>query len=271
MVLALSERPPTVRRVRILHTSDWHLGRTFHGHPTLEAVSGVLDAMAAEVAARRIDVVAVAGDVFDSAAPSATALDALTAALKGIRAAGAEVVLTSGNHDSVTRLGLHAEWLGAAGIHLLTRHEHLDRPVTLEDEHGPVHLYGVPYLEPAIVRSSAPGVPLRSHGEALAWAMDRIRDDLARRGGRSVVLAHCFTADVQGEATDVERDIVQGGLNLVPASVFDGPDYVALGHIHGRNVLTPRVRYSGAPLHYSFEEGHKPRGGWLVDLGAPGV
>lgn len=255
--------------MRILHTSDWHLGRTFHGHPTLEAASAVLDALAGEVAARGIDVVAVAGDVFDSAAPSATALDALTVALRAIRAAGAEVVLTSGNHDSVTRLGLHAEWLGAAGIHLITRHQHLDRPVTLADDHGPVHVYGVPYLEPAMVRAAAPGVPLRTHGEALTWAMDRIRDDLARRGGRSVVLAHCFTADVQAEATDVERDIAQGGLNLVPASVFDGPDYVALGHIHGRSTLTDRVRYSGAPLHYSFEEGHKPRGGWLVDLGAP--
>src|SRR5689334_8264019 len=98
--------------------------------------------MAREVAARHIDVVAVAGDVFDSAAPSATALDALTVALRAIRAAGAEVVLTSGNHDSVTRLGLHAEWLGAAGIHLRTRHEGLDEPVTLRDAHGPVHLYG---------------------------------------------------------------------------------------------------------------------------------
>jgi exonuclease SbcD len=100
--------------------------------------------------------------------------------------------------------------------------------------------------------------------------MDRIRTDLARHGGRSVVLAHCFTSDVEAEATDVERDIVQGGLNLVPASVFDGPDYVALGHIHGRSMLSDRVRYSGAPLHYSFEEGHKPRGGWLVELGRPG-
>jgi exonuclease SbcD len=85
------------------------------------------------------------------------------------------------------------------------------------------------------------------------------------------VLAHCFAAEVRAEATDVERDIVQGGLNLVSTDVFDGPDYVALGHIHGRSTLTPRVRYSGAPLHYSFEEGHKPRGGWLVDLGAPGT
>jgi exonuclease SbcD len=86
-----------------------------------------------------------------------------------------------------------------------------------------------------------------------------------------VVLAHCFAAAVRAEATDVERDIVQGGLNLVSTEVFAGADYVALGHIHGRAMLAPAVRYSGALLHFSFEEGHKPRGGWLVDLGAPGT
>jgi exonuclease SbcD len=257
--------------VRILHTSDWHLGRTFHGHQTLEAAGRVLRALADEVAARCIDVVLVAGDVFDSAAPSAAALDALTDALRAIRAAGAQVVLTSGNHDSVTRLGLHAEWLGAAGIHLLTRFERLDEPVELADEHGPVLVYGIPYLEPAILRGALPEEALRTHEEALRWAMEGIRADAARRGGRSVVLAHCFAAAVRAEATDVERDIVQGGLNLVSTEVFDGPDYVALGHIHGRATLTPRVRYSGALLHYSFEEGHKPRGGWVVDLGAPGT
>jgi DNA repair protein SbcD/Mre11 len=260
-----------VHGVRILHTSDWHLGRTFHGHQTLGAAGAVLAALADEVRRRSVDVVLVAGDVFDSAAPSAAALDALTGALRALRAAGAQVVLTSGNHDSVTRLGLHAEWLGAAGIHLVTRFERLDEPVVLRDEHGPVHVYGIPYLEPAIVRGLVPDEPLRTHGEALTWAMDRIRADAERRGGRSVVLAHCFAAEVRAEVTDVERDIVQGGLNLVSTDVFDGPDYVALGHIHGRSTLTPRVRYSGAPLHYSFEEGHKPRGGWLVDLAAPGT
>jgi exonuclease SbcD len=260
-----------VLAVRILHTSDWHLGRTFHGHPTLDAAGQVLAALAEEVERRSVDVVLVAGDVFDSAAPSAAALDALTGALRSIRAAGAAVVLTSGNHDSVTRLGLHAEWLGAAGIHLITRIERLDEPVVLRDEHGPVHVYGIPYLEPAILRGVVPHEPLRSHGEALTWAMDRIRADARHRGGRSVVLAHCFAAEVRAEATDVERDIVQGGLNLVSADVFEGPDYVALGHIHGRSALSPGVRYSGAPLHYSFEEGHKPRGGWLVELGAPGT
>ena len=255
--------------MRLLHTSDWHIGRTFHTHPTLEHLGTVLGALVTAVREQEVDVVLVAGDVFDSAAPSTAAIELFQSALGGLRHAGAEVVITSGNHDSVARLGMHADWLGAAGIHLRTRHQRLDQPVVLADEHGPVHVYGIPYLEPALLKHDYPGVPLGGQQQALAHAMDRVRADLRRRPGRSVVLAHCFASGVP--AGDVERDISRGGLDLVSASVFDGVDYAALGHIHGRATVSDRVRYSGAPLHYSFGEAGKPRGGWLIDLGPDGV
>jgi exonuclease SbcD len=255
--------------MRLLHTSDWHIGRTFHTHGTLEHLGAVLSAVVQAVEQQGVDVVLVAGDVFDSSTPSTAAIELFQSALAGIRHAGARVVLTSGNHDSVTRLGMHADWLGQAGIHLVTRADRIGDPVLLEDEHGPVALYGIPYLEPALFAQDRPGSRIRSHEQALAAAMDDVRADLAARRVRSVVLAHCFAAGVP--AGDVERDLSRGGLDLVPASVFDGPDYVALGHIHGRATISPRVRYSGAPLHYSFGEAGKPRGGWLVDLDADGV
>ncbi|MDH2444608.1 exonuclease SbcCD subunit D C-terminal domain-containing protein [Amnibacterium sp. CER49] len=255
--------------MRLLHTSDWHIGRTFHTHSTLEHLGAVLGALVTAVREQSIDVVLVAGDVFDSAAPSTAAIELFQSALQGVRHAGAQVVLTSGNHDSVTRLGLHAEWLGAAGIHLRTRWQRLDEPVVLGDDDGEVLVYGVPYLEPSLLKHEHPDRRLASHEDALRFAMDRVRADAAARGGRSVVLAHCFAAGVP--AGDVERDISRGGLDLVPASVFDGVDYVALGHIHGRAVLSDTVRYSGALLHYSFGEAGKPRGGWVIDLGADGV
>lgn len=256
--------------MKILHTSDWHIGRTFHTHSTLEHLRMVLTALADAVREQKTDVVLVAGDVFDSSMPSADAMTLLSDAFRNIRDAGARIVVTSGNHDSITRLGFHAEWIRLADIHVLTQHHHLDEPVTLEDEHGPVHFYGIPYLEPSLIRHDYPEADLRTHEQALAFAMGRIRADLARRGGRSVVLSHCFTADVAA-SDGVERDITSGGLDLVPASVFDGPDYVALGHIHGRAQLSERVRYSGAPLHYSFSETDKLRGGWLVELTADGL
>ena len=255
--------------MKVLHTSDWHIGRTFHTHSTLSHLRLVLEAKADAVREQKIDVVLVAGDVFDSAVPSADAITLLSDAFRMIRNAGAEIVMTSGNHDSITRLGIHAEWIRAAGIHVLTQHRKVDTPVTINDEFGPVHFYGIPYLEPAMIRHEYPDVDLKTHEQALTFAMGKIRDDLGARGGRSVVLSHCFAAGVA--ASDVERDITQGGLNLVSTDVFNGADYVALGHIHSRQTISERVRYSGAPLHYSFSETDKQRGGWLVELTVDGL
>jgi exonuclease SbcD len=265
--------------MRILHTSDWHIGRTFHGHSTLVNLRSVLAALAVEVRERSVDVVVVAGDIFDSATPAAEAYTVLESAVLELREAGASVVLTSGNHDSATRLGFMSRFSGLAGVHIVTRQEQHDAPVTLPDEHGPVHFYGIPYLEPSLLRHHYPDVTLRTHEQVLGFVMDRIRADLSVRGGRSVVLSHCFAVNVAATgadaselgAGDVERDITAGGIDYVPMSVFDGPDYVALGHIHGRSTLSDRVRYSGAPLHYSFSEAAKPRGAWLVDLDATGL
>jgi exonuclease SbcD len=255
--------------MRILHTSDWHIGRSFHGHATLDALRGVLDALVGQVRDNDVDVVVLAGDVFDSAAPAASCYTLLTDTLAKLSDAGARVIVTSGNHDSAARLGFQSALLRRE-ITVVTDPAAVGTPVTIDDAHGPVHFYGIPYLEPAIVRHRWDGVELRSQAQTMTHAMGLVRDDLAARGGRSVVLSHCFAAGV--EATPgVEREIRQGSLDVVPLSVFDGPDYVALGHIHGRQTLSARVRYAGAPLHYSFGEGDKPRGSWLVDLDAAGL
>jgi len=253
--------------MRILHTSDWHIGRSFHGHSTLDALRGVLDALVGQVREHDVDLVIIAGDVFDSATPAAGAYTLLSDALRGLADAGATVVVTSGNHDSAARLGFQSALL-RAGVHVITDPATIGTPVVLADEHGPVHVYGIPYLEPVLLRSVWPGV--RTQADVLAHAMDLVRTDAAARSGRSIAVAHCFAAGVE-PTPHLERDIQQGGLDIVPLSVFDGVDYMALGHIHGRQRLSPRVRYAGAPLHYSFDEGHKPRGSWLVELGADGL
>ena len=176
----------TVVSMRILHTSDWHIGRSFHGHSTLDALRGVLETLAAQVRDHDVDVVIVAGDVFDSATPSADCYTLLTDALVAIRDAGAQVVVTSGNHDSAARLGFQS---AAPARRHPRRHRpaSVGTPVTIDDEHGPVHFYGIPFLEPSLVRQLWPGVELRTQAQALAQAMELVRADLAERGGRSVV------------------------------------------------------------------------------------
>jgi len=255
--------------MRILHTSDWHIGRTFHGNPTLVALSEVLQALVEQVRANDVDVVIVAGDVFDSSTPAAPAYTLLTDTLRALADTGASVIVTSGNHDSAARLGFQSALL-REGIHVVTDPLALDLPLTIRDEHGEVDFYGIPYLEPAIVRNTWEGADLRSQAQTIGHAMSLVRTSIQRRGVRSVAIAHCFAVGV--EATPgVEREVRQGSLDMVPLSAFDGPDYVALGHIHGRQQLSDRVRYSGAPLHYSFGERDKPRGSWLVDLDADGL
>jgi exonuclease SbcD len=256
--------------MRLMHTSDWHIGRSLHGAELLAEQEAVLGGLADVVVAESVDVVVVAGDVYDRAVPSADATAVLDRVVGRLLRAGATVVLTPGNHDSARRLGTFSNLLSVAGLHVRAATAGLDEPVLLRDEHGEVAVYGLPYLEPEIARHEL-GVPgARSHEAVLAEAMDRVRADLfLRPGARSVVLAHAFVGG--GVASDSERDICVGGVDLVPAPVFDGVDYVALGHLHRPQTLTPRLRYSGSPLAYSFGEAGQAKQVWLVDLDAAGL
>jgi exonuclease SbcD len=254
--------------MRILHTSDWHVGRRFHGHDLLADQEAVLGSVAEIAADERVDVVAVSGDVYDRAVPGPEAVEVCTAALSKIRATGAVLVVTSGNHDSAARLGAFGEFAAAGGLHLRTSIGRLAEPILLPDEHGQVAFYGIPYLEPAVA-AGALEVGERGHAAVLGEAMNRVRADLAGRELRSVVLAHAFVAGGQG--CESERSIAAGDVERVPGSVFGGVDYAALGHLHGPQRLAAELRYSGSPLAYSFSEGAQRKSVWLVELGAAGL
>lgn len=257
--------------MRILHTSDWHIGRTFHRTSTLEALREVFTAMIAAVKEHQIDVVVAAGDIFDSTTPSAAAVRLLDEVLRGLVDAGAKVVMSAGNHDSPDQLGAKAEFARRSGIFILTDTDMLAQPVTVEADHGPVNFYGVPFIEPARYRVRwAEAGSMRSQKDAMRYALEQVRADWSERGGQAIVLAHTFVQGADGASCDSERDIV-GGVDKVPVSYFTDFTYAALGHIHGRAELAPTVRYSGAPLHFSFSEANKPRGGWLLELDTAGV
>ncbi|MFE3251044.1 exonuclease SbcCD subunit D [Streptomyces sp. NPDC059209] len=255
--------------MRFLHTSDWHLGRSFHRVSLLDAQAAFLDHLVATALAHEVDAVLVAGDVYDRAVPPLSAVELFDRALHRLAEARVPTVMISGNHDSARRLGVGAGLIDHAGIHLRTDPARCATPVVLPDAHGDVAFYGLPYLEPALVRDEFKA-DRTGHEAVLTAALDRVRADLAARpeGTRSVVLAHAFVAG--GAASDSERDITVGGVSAVPAGTFDGVDYVALGHLHGSQTLTERVRYSGSPLAYSFSETDHRKTMWLVDLGPGG-
>ena len=256
--------------MRLLHTSDWHLGRSFHRADLLPAQALFVDHLVETVRSERVDAVVVSGDVYDRALPSVDAVALCDDALRRLAATGARVVLISGNHDSARRLGFGAGLIDAAGIHLRTDVAAAHRPVLLDDAGGEVAVYAIPYLEPDVVRGEL-GCDGRSHAAVLGAAMSRVRADLAGRpAARSVVLAHAFVTGAL--PSESERDISVGGVPSVPLSVFDGVDYAALGHLHGAQRLADRVRYSGSPLPFSFSEEHHTKALLLVELGSrPGA
>ncbi|WP_314191141.1 exonuclease SbcCD subunit D [uncultured Arthrobacter sp.] len=268
--------------MRLLHTSDWHLGRSFHGVGMLDAQRAFVDQLVARVRELSVDVVLISGDVYDRALPGVDVVNLLDDALVRLTGAGAQVVLTSGNHDSAIRLGFASRLLEKGGVHLRTRLQELDVPVILplggartdpHGEDGPVlAIYGIPWLEPRLVAEPL-GVDTASHFEVTRAATERIRADVAARAEsrtvHSVVLAHTFASG--GISSDSERDLSIGGVGAVPLDLFDGFSYTALGHLHGRQSLSTQVRYSGSPLAYSFSEAKHQKGGWLVDVDESGV
>ena len=261
--------------MRILHTSDWHLGRSFHRVGMLHAQAAYVDHLLDVVEQERVDLVVVSGDVHDRALPPVDAVELADETFARLAASRATVVVSSGNHDSPARLGFNARLADAAGVHLRSRWQDVGTPVLLEDEHGQVAVHAIPYLEPDAVRAPWQ-IAGRSHEAALTAAMTRVHADLAdRHGARSVVLAHAFVAGsaeaAPRMASDSERDISVGGIQIAPTGLFADVSYAALGHLHGAQVLTDTVRYSGSPLAYSFSEAQQTKGSWLVDLRADGV
>ena len=268
--------------MRLLHTSDWHLGRSFHGVGMLDAQRAFVDQLVTAVSEHQVDVVLIAGDVYDRAMPGVDVVGLLDDALVRLTGAGAKVMLTSGNHDSAIRLGFASRLLERGGVHLRTRLADLDQPLLLplgdrplgecQDSDSVLAIYGIPWLEPRLVAEQL-GVETASHFEVTRAATSLIRQDLERRrAGRtvhSVVLAHTFASG--GISSDSERDLSIGGVGAVPLDLFDGFSYTALGHLHGRQSLSPQVRYSGSPLAYSFSEAAHTKGSWLIDVGPEGV
>lgn len=290
---SLSHPLRTVDGMKVLHTSDWHLGRVFHGAALLADQERALARIVEIARAAAVEVVVVAGDLYDRAIPPADAVDLLGEVLRELTDLGVHVVAITGNHDSPNRVGS----LDPVLRREVTLRGRFDpaTPVVVPDRAGRPDLviHPVPYLEPLAARpdqrapvggddrdgggagaggdgpGAAPARPRRAtQHEVLAHALGAVRADLAARGAvRSVVVAHAFVAGAA--PSDSERELSVGGVDRVPVSVFDGISYTALGHLHRPQELTGRVAYSGSLLPYSFSE-TAPSSVRLLDIAPDG-
>ncbi len=256
--------------MRFLHTADWHLGRQFHNVSLIEDQAHALDQLVAVVNDGGLDAVLIAGDVFDRAVPPPEAVNLLDDVLgRIVLGAGVPVFMIAGNHDSPARLSFGAPMLAGQGLHVSGRIDLPVAPVTLEDRYGPVDIFSLPYVEPAVARLVLDAPELQGHDAALRALIATLTAQRTE-GRRAVLMAHCFVAG-SGES-ESERPLSVGGAGSVGADAFAGFDYVALGHLHGpQRAGSERIRYSGSLLKYSFSEAHHTKGFNVVELDRSGA
>ena len=247
--------------MRIIHTSDWHIGRRFERESLADDQQAFLNWLAGFVAEECVDLVLVAGDIYDRSLPAEEAVALLDSGLDAIRAAGAQVAMISGNHDSARRLGFGAGRQALGGVHVFAddRNPPIPRVLSIGDEQ--VALVAVPFLDPHLAappRTAHDGTRRAStHQNVLVDALEAGRQALATLAPMpSIAIAHAYVSGAG--LSDSERTLAIGGADQVDPSVLDGFDYVALGHLHRPQRIggTDTVAYSGSPLPYSFSEDH---------------
>lgn len=254
--------------MRILHTSDWHLGRQFHNVSLLEDQRHALEQIVAIVRERQVDVVLVAGDIYDRSVPPAAAVELLDQTVHTIcHQLQVPLIMIAGNHDGPQRLAFGARQLAEAGLFVAGPLRRELQPVVLAKDGVEVAFYPLPYAEPAVVRQVFE-VEVASHDEAQAFLLDRVREHNGPERP-CVVIGHCFLAG--GEVSESERPLSIGGADQVSPEYFRDFAYAALGHLHGPQQRgAEHVRYSGSLLQYSFSEERQKKSVTLVELDANG-
>ncbi|MGM9638744.1 MAG: exonuclease SbcCD subunit D [Butyricicoccaceae bacterium] len=239
--------------MKFIHLSDLHIGKRVSEFSMLQDQIYILDRIVDVIDDERPDAVLIAGDVYDKTVPPAEAVQVFDDFLYRLAARGLQVFVISGNHDSPERIAFGARLMDKSGIHMSPVYDGTLRPVTLRDAWGPVHIFMLPFVKPLHVRRYFPDEDIESYTDAVRTALAQAELPSEER---CVLVTHQF---VTGALRCESEEISVGGTDNVDAGVFSAFDYVALGHIHGpQDIGSPRLRYCGTPLKYSFSEmGHR--------------
>lgn len=247
--------------MKFLHTADWHLGRIFHQVHLTGDQTHMLEQIVTHAVAEQVDAVLVAGDLYDRAVPPPEAVALLDRTWQRlVLEHRIPVVAIPGNHDSAIRVGFGSALLARVGLHLVADFDAATRPLTL----GGIDVFALPFAEPAEVRAWSGDPAVRDHASALAVCLERMRPHFVS-GRPRVLVAHAFVAGAVRE-TESERPLSVGGAGTVPVDTFRDFHYVALGHLHAPQTVSPRCCYSGSPLKYSFSEADDAKSVLLVEL-----
>ncbi|MGF7185444.1 exonuclease SbcD [Desulfitispora alkaliphila] len=255
--------------MKILHTSDWHLGRMFHGKHMTEDQAWVLEEFIKLVQDVKPHAVVIAGDIYDRSVPPIEAVELLDHVMSKILIEHkTPVVAIAGNHDSPERLSFGHKLLAYRGLHVIGSYRADIEPVVLEDEYGDVCFSPVPYAEPAIVGAGLQLEQIPDVDGAMQAAINRCMEQVPQ-GVRKVAVGHAFLAG--GQESESERPLSVGGSGAVNWNHFTPFNYVALGHLHRpQSIGRDSIRYSGSLLKYSFSEVAHNKSISLVELDSKG-
>lgn len=247
--------------MRFLHLSDLHLGKRVNEFSMLEDQAYILKEILNIIDEQKVEAVLIVGDIYDKVIPSAEAVRLLDDFLTRIAARELPVFLISGNHDSAERVAFGSRLMSSRQIYLSPVFESDVEPITISDRYGEINIYMLPFVKPSLVKRVYPEEEIITYQDAVNAAVQHMQIDTDKR---NILLAHQF---VTGAARCDSEELSVGGLDDVDASIFDGFDYVALGHLHGpQKIGKETVRYSGTPLKYSFSEANQKKAAVIVDV-----
>lgn len=256
--------------MRLLHCSDLHLGKRVHECSMTEEQRHILKQIASIAVAQQVDGIIIAGDLYDKLVPSIEAVGLLDEFLTSLWEQHLPVYLISGNHDSPERLSFGTQLLEQNDVYLAGVFTGKAQHLSLQDAYGALELYLLPFIKPAVVRSFYPEESIETYEDAVRVVLSHSDIDPQKR---NVLVAHQFVTNNgrEPERSDSETLSV-GALDQVDVSLFDGFDYVALGHIHGpQKIGRETVRYCGSPLKYSFSEWRHKKSVTIVELKEKGI
>ena len=250
--------------MKFVHLSDLHLGKRVNEYSMLEDQEYILTKIINIIDDEKPAGVIIAGDVYDKSIPSAEAVQMFDDFLTRLAKRNLQVFVISGNHDSPERMSFGSRLMDQSGIHISQVYSGKIEPFAMKDEHGIINVYMLPFVKPAHVKRFS-DESIESYTDAIRVAIAEMKVD---QSARNLLITHQF---VTGATRSESEDISVGGSDNVDVSVFDGFDYVALGHIHSpQNCTTERVRYCGTPLKYSFSEAKDNKSVTIVDLAEKG-
>ena len=251
--------------MKFIHLSDLHLGKRVNEFSMLEDQEYILKEILAVADREAPDAVLISGDVYDKSVPSAEAVTLFDDFLVNLVTRHLQVFVISGNHDSAERIAFASRILDAGGVHMSPVYSGTVEPVTLRDGYGDVNVFMLPFIKPVHVRRFPGAEEVVSYTDAVKWAVDRMGID---REERNVLLTHQF---VTGAVRSDSEETSVGGSDNVDARVFDGFDYVALGHLHiPQDCGAEHIRYCGSPLKYSFSEIRDRKSVTIVEMAEKG-